>query len=69
VYDDAACNPYDLDHAVIAIGYGNDAASGKDYWLVRNSWGVSWGEKGYVKIARQGNICGVTQTRLVPIDK
>jgi cathepsin L len=41
----------DIDHVVQLVGYGTDAKSG-DYWLVRNSWGASWGEAGYIRVKR-----------------
>lgn len=43
----------DIDHAVVLVGYGVDAASGSKYWLVRNSWSASWGEAGYIKLFRE----------------
>jgi cathepsin L len=43
----------DVDHAIQLVGFGTDSAKG-DYWLVRNSWGPSWGEAGYIRIARFG---------------
>jgi len=48
-----------LDHAVLAVGYGSE--DGQDYWLVKNSWNTTWGDKGYVKLAMDGSsgACGV----------
>ena len=49
----------DLDHAITAVGYGSE--NEQDYYIVRNSWGVSYGEQGYVRIAAvEGKgICGI----------
>lgn len=51
------CNPKSIDHGVAIVGYGSEP---KKYWTIRNSWGASWGEKGYYRIVRGVNKCGLT---------
>ena len=62
VFDVKSCKNADdqLDHGVSVVGYGTDPKSKKDYWTVRNSWGGSWGMKGYILMVRnKDNQCGV----------
>jgi len=59
VYNDPKCSSIDSDHVVVLVGYGNDDNVGLSYWLLKNSWSSHWGERGYMRIAQKGNICGV----------
>lgn len=53
VYNDTDECGFDLDHLVQLVGYGTDAATGQRYWTIRNSWGPTWGEGGYIRLARE----------------
>mmetsp|Transcript_99088 Transcript_99088/g.296078 ORF Transcript_99088/g.296078 Transcript_99088/m.296078 type:complete len:353 (+) Transcript_99088:68-1126(+) len=65
VWDGGFCgqSPSKVNHAVLAVGYGHD---GKDYWLVKNSWGGRWGEDGYFRIVRNKNKCGLADCASYP---
>jgi len=65
IFNSTKCGT-NLDHAVMVVGWGT--AAGVDYWMLRNSWGTSWGEKGYmrVQIVDGNGICGVQMQTLYP---
>lgn len=66
VFNSSSCGD-SLDHAVLLAGYGTE--SGQDYYLMKNSWGTTWGEAGYMKMAMIGNgigMCGVQMQPVVP---
>jgi len=65
VLDDASCGT-NLDHGVLLAGFDTDAATGKEYWNVKNSWGASWGANGYIWFVRNKNQCGLTLAASYP---
>ncbi len=66
ILNSAKCGT-DLDHGVVAIGYGVDTSKG-EYYIVRNSWGGSWGMRGYINIAIKDGpgICGIQMEPVYP---
>jgi len=67
VFDASTCGT-NLDHGVLVVGYGSDG--GQDYWKVKNSWGASWGEQGYIRLVSQSSgagQCGMYKQPSYPI--
>jgi cathepsin L len=67
VYSDPDCSTSQLDHGVLAVGWGTDATANQAYWIVKNSWGTDWGLKGFIWMARNdGNMCGIATMATLP---
>lgn len=64
IYDEPNCISSKIDHGVGCIGYGSE--DGTKYWIVRNSWGTSWGENGYIRMLWKDNQCGIATMASIP---
>lgn len=58
IINNSSCSFF-TNHVALAVGYGTDAVTKTDYYIVKNSWGSGWGENGYFRIARGVNMCGI----------
>ncbi|XP_034481595.1 cathepsin L1-like [Drosophila innubila] len=66
VFDEPSCQG-GVNHGVVVVGYGHDDQGG-DYWQVKNSWGQSWGENGYIRMARnKNNQCKIASFGVFPV--
>lgn len=68
VYFNETCDPEEINHAVLAVGYGFDETTKMAYWLLKNSYGATWGENGYLKLAKnKDNHCGIASAAYYPV--
>lgn len=65
LYDDTSCGTR-LDHATLVVGWGKEG--GSEYWIMKNSWGKTWGEQGYMrlKVVSGNGICGIQKQPSAP---
>lgn len=66
VYSSIFCSQTKLDHGVLVVGYGT-TDSGEDYWIIKNSWGTSWGMAGYFNMKMADNKCGICTQASYPL--
>merc|ERR1712083_1270979 len=68
VYSSDVCKngPMDVNHAVLAVGYGTDPETNMPYWTIKNSWDYTWGASGFFKMEAFKNMCGVADCNAFP---
>ncbi|XP_016972204.1 procathepsin L [Drosophila rhopaloa] len=65
IYNDNECNQGEPNHAILVVGYGSE--NGQDYWIIKNSWDDTWGEKGYFRLPRGQNFCLIADECSYPV--
>lgn len=71
ISDESCGSRAQVDHGVLAVGYGADLETNMPYWIVKNSWGDTWGEAGYVRMARNSTnefgMCAILKLASFPV--
>ena len=71
ITDDSCGSTGSIDHGVLAVGYGTDLETQQPYFLIKNSWGATWGQDGYVKLGRKSKnkwgMCAVLKMASFPL--
>ncbi|XP_067824182.1 procathepsin L-like [Heptranchias perlo] len=70
IYHEYMCSSLKVNHAVLAVGYGSygEGGTAQNYWIIKNSWGESWGINGYMFLAKDmNNQCGVASYAVYPL--
>jgi C1A family cysteine protease len=71
ITDDSCGSRASIDHGVLAVGYGTDLETQEPYFLIKNSWGATWGEDGYVKLGRKSKneygMCAILKMASFPL--
>jgi len=65
IYEWEGCATEQGNHIVTIVGYGSQ--DGRDYWIIKNSWGSDWGENGFGKIIRGKNMCAIAMHADYPV--
>lgn len=65
IYDEPKCSKSSINHSVGCVGFGVEGDT--KYWIVRNSWGTSWGEEGYMRMIWENNMCGIATMAVVAL--
>jgi len=62
IFDSSSCDPNGLNHGIAMVGFN----TADKYWIIRNSWGGSWGESGYMRMVMGKNMCGISNMSCYP---
>eukprot|EP01086_Lenisia_limosa_P006937 TRINITY_DN261_c0_g5_i1.p1 TRINITY_DN261_c0_g5~~TRINITY_DN261_c0_g5_i1.p1 ORF type:complete len:343 (+),score=93.48 TRINITY_DN261_c0_g5_i1:3-1031(+) len=69
IFNNPLCSKTQVNHAINIVGYGEEEVLGHNvkFWIIANSWGKTWGQKGYFKMIRGHNMCGVANAASAPL--